>query len=325
MRDWDKNFSQERGYDVKIIMIQFSEVIKQGAGTLLLTVNDPSISGAQAGRGTFARGVDDSVWCKYGEGDTDWVRIDVVDPETGKLDPALLPPSREVPFPFAAFTLGMSQAEWRKAVKFTFTQSTAVTGAVNVGNGATHVKLLRWDGTFSAVKAVSASTGINPGDWGAAPASPYNSRLPKFGAIVPCDVSGSVTGDLTELDLTENQLTSVDVLGLMELTSLNLVFNQLTSAVDVSGRTELTNLNLSLNQLTSVRALGVGENLMYYGSYGVIDISNNNLSAEALNQLYADLVPPSQPGTGLSVVGNPGAATSNFAIATAKGYTVIGV
>ena len=86
-------------------MIEFSEVIKQGAGTLLLTVSDPSVSGTQAGKGTFARGTDNSVWCKYGEDNTEWVRIDVIDRDTEKVKTALLPTiltSEEIDIDFQA-------------------------------------------------------------------------------------------------------------------------------------------------------------------------------------------------------------------------------
>lgn len=50
-------------------------------------------------------------------------------------------------------------------------------------------------------------------------------------------------------------------------------------------------------------------------------ISNNNLSAEALDQFYTDL----DSGTGsLFVQGNPGIDADDPTIATAKGYTVFG-
>jgi hypothetical protein len=176
-----------------------------------------------------------------------------------------------VPLSYAAHTLGMTQAEWRKAAKFTYTKTTVPTGTVNVGNGATHVKFLRWDGEWSAVKAVSGNTGIIVGDWGAAPAAPFNSRIPKFGAIVPCDASGAVTGDLTSLGLNNNQITSFDGTGLSSLTILNLSGNQLTS-FDGTGLSLLTSLDLNLNQLTSFDGTGLS-------SLVILDLNNNQLTS----------------------------------------------
>jgi Leucine-rich repeat (LRR) protein len=66
------------------------------------------------------------------------------------------------------------------------------------------------------------------------------------------DVTGiEALGALTDLDLSFNQLTSVDVSANTALYFLDLSFNQLTS-IDVSANTALNYLHLSDNQLTSI-------------------------------------------------------------------------
>jgi len=164
----------------------------------------------------------------------------------------------------------LSSADWRKAAKFTYTITTAPTFTVNVTGGATHVKMLRWDGTWSAVKAVSGNTSVSAADWGTAPASPYNTRIPKFGAIVPCDSGGTVTGDLSYLNVVSQNLTTLDVSGLTALTFLNCDNNNLTT-LDVSGLTALIDLSCDNNNLTTLDVSGLT---------ALIDLScdNNNLT-----------------------------------------------
>ena len=57
--------------------------------------------------------------------------------------------------------------------------------------------------------------------------------------------------NLTELDLFNNQLTSIDLSQNINLTRLRLEKNALTN-IDLSKNTELTNINLSSNQLTNI-------------------------------------------------------------------------
>jgi len=150
----------------------------------------------------------------------------------------------------------LSSADWLKAAKFTYTITTAPTFTVNVTGGATHVKMLRWDGTWSAGKAVSGNTSVSAADWGTAPASPYNTRIPKFGAIVPCDSGGTVTGDLSYLNVVSQNLTTLDVSGLTALTFLNCDNNNLTT-LDVSGLTALIDLSCDNNNLTTLDVSGL--------------------------------------------------------------------
>ena len=74
--------------------------------------------------------------------------------------------------------------------------------------------------------------------------------------IIPCLSDGTVSGDLTYLDLTGNQITSFDGTGLTSLFVLNLQANQLTS-FDGTGLTSLVDLYLNSNQITSFDGTGL--------------------------------------------------------------------
>ena len=81
--------------------------------------------------------------------------------------------------------------------------------------------------------------------------------------------------------------------------------------------------------LTSVRAVGSDFSGGYTHSSYVelsLDLSNNNLQADAINTLFRDILPAGEQGEYLiSVEGNPGSASCDPTIATDKGYTVFGV
>jgi Leucine-rich repeat (LRR) protein len=74
--------------------------------------------------------------------------------------------------------------------------------------------------------------------------------------LIPCLSDGTVSGDITALQLSGNQLTSFDGTGLSSLTQLYLGNNQLTS-FDGTGLTSLTDLLLQGNQLTSFDGTGL--------------------------------------------------------------------
>ena len=69
--------------------------------------------------------------------------------------------------------------------------------------------------------------------------------------LISCDSEGNASGDITNLELEDNQITSFDSTLLTNLTDLVLASNQLTS-LDVSNLTSLTRLSLYDNQLTSL-------------------------------------------------------------------------
>jgi hypothetical protein len=75
------------------------------------------------------------------------------------------------------------------------------------------------------------------------------------------------------------------------------------------------------NKLNSLRLLNTGAGQYAAGSPH-INISYNDLSATALNQVFTDL--PTLSGKTINITGCTGAATCTRSIATAKGWTVTG-
>jgi hypothetical protein len=91
-----------------------------------------------------------------------------------------------------------------------------------------------------------------------------------------------------------------------------------TTHLDLSGSTGLHGFSFAGNgiALESLRAVGLSLTTATDDTY----IGNMALSAEALDQFFTDLA----TGTAtIYVAGNPGAATCDPSIATAKGYTVV--
>ena len=157
--------------------------------------------------------------------------------------------------------------------------------------------------------------------------------------------NGGGLSSLTTLSLYNNSLTSFSCSGLSAVTSLTLSDNSLTS-FSGSGLGYTTYVDLSRNFLTSFSATGVSAisilklnnnsltgvnmNNLTVGGYSSgpytyyvgLDVSSNNLSADALEAMYTSL--GSFGGGVIDVRDNPGAASSDPSTATAKGYTVIG-
>jgi Leucine-rich repeat (LRR) protein len=90
--------------------------------------------------------------------------------------------------------------------------------------------------------------------------------------IISCDVDGILSGDITQLQLDNNQLTSFDGTGLSGLTQLGLGNNQLTSLSGFTFPSSLTNLNLAENQLTSFDGTGLS-------GLTVLQLGNNQLTS----------------------------------------------
>jgi hypothetical protein len=146
-------------------------------------------------------------------------------------------------------------------------------------------------------------------------------------SLVELDLSGnqfttfSGTGlpSLSFLFLSFNQLESFSVTDLPLLEVLQLSGNQLTS-FSGAGLDSLVSLNLSENQLTSIDGAGMELSFYHHHALAGSDFKYNNLSASALNAFFTSLGNASGV---LEVAYNPGSATCDPTIATAKGYTVI--
>jgi Leucine-rich repeat (LRR) protein len=145
-----------------------------------------------------------------------------------------------------------------------------------------------------------------------------------FNQLTSLDVSNHT--ELTTLGCSSNRLTSLDISGCSKLSTLGCSSNQLTS-LDVSNHTELTTLSCSSNRLTSLDINGcnkLGDNVPSYSSI-VIEVSSNQLSATALNEIFAALPRPRlglEDKVCIHIYDNPGTSTCNRSIAINKYWLV---
>jgi hypothetical protein len=127
----------------------------------------------------------------------------------------------------------------------------------------------------------------------------------------------NATGCLGLLNLTkwgESVLTNVNVSGCTSLNTLTVFSCPVLTSVNIAGCTALIEITLVVNAaLASLDATGL--NALNY-----LNIESNNFSAAGLNACFNTL--NSTAGTKrIDVEINPGAATCNRALATAKGWT----
>lgn len=106
---------------------------------------------------------------------------------------------------------------------------------------------------------------------------------------------------------------------------------------NVTNMTSMFNNCYSLNQIPAMNVSSVSSSTNFATIFGqcssitriqakdfkyTFSVSNCNLSANALNEIYTNL--PTVTGQTITVTGNPGVATDDPTIATAKGWTVTG-
>lgn len=150
--------------------------------------------------------------------------------------------------------------------------------------------------------------------------------LEKTIEVYSCNAAGAPAGELEYVSFAPSSqaILEVDASGCGSLRG----FNVSSSASPYNNWNGLSQLPATIY---SVRAVGVAGNGGMYSQWGSgpanvmggINIAAQSLTAAALNQLYADL----STGTNSArvfVVGNPGTAADDPAIATAKSYTVFG-
>ena len=121
--------------------------------------------------------------------------------------------------------------------------------------------------------------------------------------------------ELKDLDCSYNQLKNLNVCKNTELTGLYCNHNELTN-LDVSNNTMLCHLRCNNNKLTSLDVSNCVICLNW------IDISSNQLSAGALNNLFETL----NNNLGfkkINIANNPGTSSCDISIATSKGWEVI--
>ena len=149
---------------------------------------------------------------------------------------------------------------------------------------------------------------------------------------------------LRELDLLENPAYVSGLDQLADLDYVRLGRSFLGNSIDLSGATGLgvwsifhnpsletitlpsvvvteMETSLSSNNLKSIRAPGLIFNTPHHQGHF---LGGNQLSAEALNQFFEDLGPTSTNAE-IWIQDNPGTAFCDPTIATAKGYTIVGV
>ena len=125
-------------------------------------------------------------------------------------------------------------------------------------------------------------------------------------------------------DLTGNY----DWSGMVSLTYIYIQSNDLNEVV-LPGNNfvgTMYPLNLSANNLKTIRAQGATAECTN-PSYVAIDISANDISAEALNQFFTDIdpAPTSIPDNHkIDIKNNIGSATCNTSLAEDKGYMILG-
>jgi hypothetical protein len=125
-----------------------------------------------------------------------------------------------------------------------------------------------------------------------------------FNADIATDFTGLSNGSTNGQYISTGtpNFTIIDFLGFGNPTRLRSMF------LSNGGATEIKNANLLTNLRNEGTTIAVG-------------ITNNSLSATAINDFFTALPVTSATCT-IQVTGNPGAATCNPGIATAKGYTV---
>jgi hypothetical protein len=151
--------------------------------------------------------------------------------------------------------------------------------------------------------------------------------------LFSCDASGNASGSIQHIVLTANSgpVDAVDISGLGTITGMAAYSNVAYSGVYghfgpgsgsstlLSGITEIRAVNTTI-AASSTAPFVTGGNTYYYGSG--LDITDQDLDASALDQLYTDL--GSTTGAQLIVRLNPGVSSDTPSIATAKTYTVYG-
>jgi Leucine-rich repeat (LRR) protein len=119
--------------------------------------------------------------------------------------------------------------------------------------------------------------------------------------IISCLSDGTVSGDITYLELSDNQITSFDGTGLTKLTNLRLNNNGLTSLDNFIFPASLTQLILSDNLLTSFDGVDlVNLTQLFLSNNGLISLDNFIFPASLTQLILSDNLLTSFDGTGLS-------------------------
>ena len=136
--------------------------------------------------------------------------------------------------------------------------------------------------------------------------------------IISCLEDGTPSGDIIQLDLQQDQLTSFDGTGLTGLTSLGLQNNQITS-FDGTDLISLTGLYLEGNQLTSFDGTGLT-------SLTSLGLGNNQITSSSNNQILNLLDQYGlENGEFYTTGGRTSAGTADYDALIAKGWNLLGL
>jgi hypothetical protein len=188
-----------------------------------------------------------------------------------------------------------------------------------------YYKVTWWDGTTSVQRYNVAATKAAIG--GA-----------RTITIHSCTPDGTVSGKLTDLyTLENNDFISVNATGCNGLETLSIRNNNLTT-VNITNCTALHTFyaytNPSLASITGLSTCTALERISLFqcnftslnftglNALKEIGIWSNSLDTFNLNLLFQTLNTTVMPYKSISISGNPGTATCNRALATARGWTV---
>jgi len=193
---------------------------------------------------------------------------------------------------------------------------------------AGYVKVTWWDGTTNVISSGSGYSTSKVAIGGtrtitihSCVANGTNSGkiIKWYGAgtdlkLTSIDATGCIGMDYFD-KYNESVLTSFNVSGCTSLATASIFSCALLTSINVAGCTSLATLNAIVNAtLASLDVTGLN-------ALKNIDARYNNMNATALNACFNTL--NTTAGTKLiDVSGNPGSATCNPALATAKGWTV---
>jgi hypothetical protein len=134
---------------------------------------------------------------------------------------------------------------------------------------------------------------------------------------------GTGLSSLTSLILNNNPLTTFSGTGLSSLQTITLNSTSLAT-LDVAGLTAIRSItaigNPNLSNLSSVPILTGLRNISY--STFAMDFASCAFTAAQINAIFTALPSATNGAATLRFPLNPGSATANASIATAKGYTV---
>jgi hypothetical protein len=140
---------------------------------------------------------------------------------------------------FSPYTMQtFSGLTYRKAFPFVSTAPSSLTAQVTTSTG--YAKGLGYNGAWGSV-AGNGTPGSTINVAFTTIAAPFDTKLPKVYAVVPCDSGGNITGDIKTISITSKGAVAVDLRNLSELTSFESTNSGLTN-VDFDDNSALASI-----------------------------------------------------------------------------------